>query len=593
MKKILLIIFTSSIISYSQNFTRITDGAIVNDGGYSFGAAWGDLNNDGFPDLYVSNGGPDGRDDINFLYYNNGDGTFTRALEGDPASLQSKSNGASIADFNNDGFPDIVMANRNGENNTLFVNNGNKTFTLTTEAVLAADGGNTNSIGWTDYNLDGYPDPFAVNFFGTSALYTNNADGSFSRFPNEHPAKEINTSISSSWGDFDNDGDPDLFIANAEGAGKANLLYVNNGDNSFTLMTSGSIVTDQRASMGGIWGDYDNDGDLDLFVANQANFPNDLYLNNGDGTFSPLNGSDVVTENSLSINGSFADIDNDGDLDLYVTNWLLNKNFLYINSGYPDYAFEKITDNILVEDIESSMASAWADYDNDGDLDLFITNRDDRNNQLFRNETAGNNWVEIKLKGTSSGTSALVSKVKVNAEINGNDIWQLRELNAQYGYNSQDDSRQHFGLGNAQTIDSIIVEWSSGKKDVFTNISVNQIYTIDEDAGLTGVTSIENQDPLQLEFILNQNYPNPFNPTTTISFVVATPLHPSPVKGEGLVSLSVYDILGNKISTLLNKPLAPGNYQINFDGADFSSGVYFYILTANGFSTAKKMILLK
>ncbi len=124
--------------------------------------------------------------------------------------------------------------------------------------------------------------------------------------------------------------------------------------------------------MGGSWGDYDNDGDLDLFVANQVSSVNDLYINNNDETFSKLITGEVVTETSNSISGSWIDYDNDGDLDLFVTNWQNGKNFLYENSGYPNYELIKITSGSIVNDQENSMGGAWADYDNDGDLEIFL-----------------------------------------------------------------------------------------------------------------------------------------------------------------------------------------------------------------------------
>lgn len=523
MKTFFTIFFAAlSINIFSQSFTKITDGDFVNDNGESFGVAWSDFNNDGFVDLFVSNGGAASVNADCFLYMNNGDGTFTKIIDDPIVKGGRRSIGATLADIDNDSDVDVFIANRDNQKNFLFINDGTGSFTEVTEGDVVTDGGNTNGSTMADFDNDGYIDIFAANFFSGNFLYKNKGDGTFEKVTGIDPVNDVTNSISASWSDYDNNGYPDLFFANAAAAGKQNNLYKNN-NGTFEKILLGEIVKDLSASMGGTWGDYNNDGFLDLFVANQANKKNDLYTNNGDGTFTKVVGKEVVDLNCNSICGSFVDIDNDGDLDLHVTNWQGEQNLLYMNTGTPDYEFERVTENALTSDFESSMGAAWADYDNDGDLDLFIANRDDRNNNFYRNDNDnGNNWITFKCIGTNSNKSAIGTKIRVQATINGNQNWQMRELNAQYGYNSQDDPRLHFGLGEADEVESLIVEWPSGMKETF-NVQINSINTIIEGEGSPVTNVEENVGSLPQSFQLYQNYPNPFNPTTTIKFDV--PLH--------------------------------------------------------------------
>ncbi len=585
-----LILFFSQIgFLNAQSFTKIAEGPHVTDGGESFGVAWADLNNDGFSDLFISNGGASGKNADNFLYMNNGDGTFSALQEGQIVNGNSRSNGATIADYNNDGLDDIAVANRDNQNNFLYLNHGNFQFQQIADNAIVTDGGNSNSAGWTDFDNNGYIDLFVTNFFAPSFLYSNNV-GTFSKMNEGHPTKETNTSIGCAWSDFDNDGDSDLMVTNAGSAGKTNLFYINRGDGSFSKLDSGAITTDKRASMGATWGDFNNDGRQDLFVANQANFVNDLYVNNGDGSLTPIRSGEVVNENSMSISGSFIDFDNDGDLDLFVSNWSDNKNFLYENSGYPDYAFNKLSDGAIVNDVENSMASAWADYDNDGDLDLFVANRGGNNNTLYRNETIGNNWIQIKHYGRQSNASAIGTKIRLKAAINDRPVWQMREINAQHGYNSQNDNRVHFGLGAATQIDSIIVEWPSGLKQTFTAVEANDFYILEEGGLLTrAVTSIEqSKTVLPQGFSLRQNWPNPFNPSTTIELTI-----PESAGKHIKLQLDVFNLNGQKVATLFDGFKSAGTHRFVFNAVNLPSGIYFYRVSADGLTFSKKMVLTK
>ncbi|MGH7453435.1 MAG: FG-GAP repeat domain-containing protein, partial [bacterium] len=193
-------------------------------------------------------------------------------------------------------------------------------------------------------------------------------------------------STGASWADYDGDGFLDLFVANGNLTPQNDLLYRNNRNGTFTQITGGNIVTDGGSSMGGAWGDYDNDGDADLFVANRQGENNFLYRNEGSGAFVKITTGNIVTDGGNSNSSSWVDLDNDGDLDLYVINFS-EADFLYRNDG--NGTFTRITTGPPVTDISFSITGVWADYDNDGDLDLFISNGGNQNNFLYRNEGTG------------------------------------------------------------------------------------------------------------------------------------------------------------------------------------------------------------
>ena len=478
MKKLTLIV-TILIFVYGnlfgQTFTRITTGAIVNDGGQSYGAAWGDYNNDDLLDLFVSNC----CDEANFLYLNDGSSTFTKITADDIVVEASGTGGSSWGDYDNDGDLDLVVG---GDPNLLYQNNGDGTFTKITAGDIANNPGGSPS--WGDYDNDGDLDLLGGGG-GYNSLYQNNGDGTFTKITTGDIVWDEGNSPS--WGDYDNDGDLDLFVANY---GYSNCLYQNNGDGTFTKITTGEIVNDGGASStGGSWGDYDSDGDLDLYVTNggfHAVEDNFLYTNNGDGTFTKITEGDIVNNGGQSNGSSWVDYDNDGDLDLFVTNGGLvlnnHENFLYNNNG--DETFTKNTDEAIVIPVQVwywSVGSSWGDYDNDGDIDLFVSNDNGRDNYLYANNGNDNNWINVKAVGVLSNISAIGTKVRIKATINGNPVWQLREISGQTGGSSQNSLNAEFGLGDATIIDSIRVEWPSCIVQILTSVAVNQFLTIEEE----------------------------------------------------------------------------------------------------------------
>jgi hypothetical protein len=255
-----------------------------------------------------------------------------------------------------------------------------------------------------------------------------------------------------------------------------------------------------------------------------------------------------------------------------------------METGSP--TFEKITDGEITNDQGYSYGFAWADWDADGDLDLFTakTYNENENNAAYINNGNNNKWLEIKLKGIATNRSAIGSNVKVRAVIGGNPVWLSRAVEGQSGYCGQ-NLDLHFGLGNAGIIDSIRVEWQSGDIDSFVNVGTNQILTIVENQGIIGIEP--NGNGIPDGFNLHQNYPNPFNPATKIKFSIPQNL------GDKNISLTIFDVLGNEVSKLIEGKLTPGDHEIEWNAENMPSGVYFYKLENSSFSLTKKMIVLK
>ncbi|MEO8665129.1 MAG: FG-GAP-like repeat-containing protein [Ignavibacteria bacterium] len=573
---------------FSQTtFTKITTGPIVNDAGISFGCAWGDYDSDGKPDLFIGNmsSAPGER---SFLYHNEGNGVFTKVTAGSIVLDSGNTFGGSWGDYDNDGNPDLYVANTNNQLNFMYHNNGGGNFTRVTSGAIVTDVGNSNACCWVDYNNDNYIDMCVTNYGQRRFLYSNNGDGTFTKIITGIFVNEVSPSISTSWGDYNNDGRPDAFTANAGTVAWPNFFFKNDGAGIFTKVTDLNIAMDTGKSFSSSWGDYNNDGFADLFVTNTELRNSYLYKNNGNGTFTRILDGSVATEGSYCVTGIWEDFNNDGWLDLFVTRWQNLNDLLYFNNG--DGTFTKITAGDIVNDHGNSFGTGTADYDNDGDADLVVANINNENNFLYQNNATSENtnkWINIKCEGTISNRSAIGARVMVKANINGAPVWQMRDITGQMGYNSQNDLRAHFGLGSAFVIDSIKILWPSGSVNSFTNIAVNEFVTITENTGVTAI--VEKKTELVKGFELKQNYPNPFNPVTNLEFGIAD---------LGFVTLKVYDMHGKEVATIVNSVLTPGEYKYKFDGSGYASGIYFYKLKirsndVNEFSETKKMILVK
>ncbi len=557
-------------------FTKVVNGIIVNDNSWSQGCAWGDYDSDGDQDLVVvsyNNGCPTCT--YPFLLYRNDGGTFTKILTGPIATEINRGFGCSWGDYDNDGRLDLfVAASMGSPNNLLYHNEGGGNFTKITSGSIVNDGGNSVGCAWIDYDRDGWLDMFVVNIYSENDfLYKNNGNGTFTKITSGTIVNDGSYGRGCCVGDYDNDGWIDIFIACF--SGQTDRLYKNNGNGTFTL-TTGVIPTDNYWGCGGDFGDYDNDGFLDLFVTNQ-NGLNRLYHNNGNGTFTLTNSLPSNETGPTSYGCVWADYDNDGRLDLYVSNFGGANAFLYKNNGSGN--FSRVLNESLVNDFAYTVANSIIDINSDGKIDFFSTNNGSTsplNDLLYMNNCGTGNYLGLKLKGCTLNKSAIGAKVIVKA----GGITYIRELSGGQGLLSQSTHFQHFGLGSSTIVDSVIVRWTTGNVQRSSNVSVNQYILVDE--CLLGLISNTNEIPK--DFSLSQNYPNPFNPLTKIKFALPR---------NTVASLKIFDVSGKEVSVLINQELQAGYFEYEFDANSLSSGIYFYKIIAGNFSETKKMVLVK
>ncbi|MFK8037461.1 MAG: FG-GAP-like repeat-containing protein [Crocinitomicaceae bacterium] len=445
----------------------------------NWSGSWGDYDNDGFDDLFVPS---KSLNETNTLYHNNQDGTFTEVTSGPIVTDLGASVSGTWGDYDNDGFLDLFVANNENSSNKLYHNNGDGTFTSIQNSPIVDKGIYTHAAAWADYNQDGNLDLAISDFHPTkfNFLFAGDGQGGFTVDNSSLISQSATSAVGLAWGDYDNDGDQDLFIANTNG--ENNQFFINQSG-IFLEVFNTNLVSNGGSSVGGVWGDYDNDGYLDLFVTNSSISENNFfYENNGDGSFTTITNSIIVTTASTSHGASWIDYDNDGDLDLLVANDQNQNNFLFANNG--DKTFTQLT-NAVTEETGNSLGTAWADYDNDGDYDLFVANRDANSNDFYVNEKGScTNHIAVKLVGCNSNKFGIGAQVQVKSTINGQAIWQTKHVSTQTSaMGGQNSTKLLFGLNKANTIDSLIVKWPSGIITSMTSTSINQTVTINEDCG--------------------------------------------------------------------------------------------------------------
>ena len=489
------------------------------------GAAFFDADGDGFLDLYIVNGtalpGYDGPPGTNAHYRNEGDGTFADVTAAARTGHAGYGMGAAIGDVDNDGNPDLYVTNYGP--NVLYHNEGQgRAFADVTARAGLGDPGWGTHAAFADYDRDGDLDLYVANYMEfdldankecftgaarsicgplaypgqSGVLYRNDHDLAFVNAT--HAAGLSNDEgrqLAAVFGDCDDDGDPDLFIANDR---QPNFLFLNNGDGTFAehgIIAGVAYNEEGRAesAMGADFGDYDNDGRLDIILATFQWLPNTLYHNDGGGFFSDLTFAAQLGAPSVPYLGMaaiFFDSDNDGFLDILVTNGHLDENVrefdpdttypqqnqLFRNRG--DGTFADVSNDsgpgMLVERV--SHGAALGDYDNDGDVDIFVSDSDAPHCTLLRNDHSGHNYLTVEAVGTHSNRDGLGAKIRAVA----GDLVQKREIRRSYGYMGSSDVRLTLGLGRHAHVDSLQIFWPSGAVQTLLNVAANQHIVVEE-----------------------------------------------------------------------------------------------------------------
>jgi hypothetical protein len=476
----------------AQGFERLQDGAVVTDRASTGGVSWVDLEGDGDLDLVVTNGYDVSAENPvpqpNRVYLNGGDGTFSALLEGPLVELEGFSSGSTWGDYDNDGDPDVFVSNQRDQDNALFRNEGGGRFTHLAESLPSRDGGHSYAASWIDVDGDGHLDLFVANgglsHQGRNFLYRNRGDGTFARVEQGPLVESEGGTCGFAWGDYDGDGDPDVFVSDrsfgAPAAGGG--LYRNEGGWAFTRVEEAPFDEGGVPSSAADWGDYDGDGDLDLVVAAFYGLANALYRNEGEGRFHRVREGEVVVDGGHTYALAWGDRDNDGDLDLLVANWGAAP-VLYDGDGRGGLSRAEAGD--LGRALAFAGSAAWGDLEGDGDLDLYLgswPNRpgEEERNQLYRNRGGGGSWLGVRLQGTRSNRSGIGAVIAATTLEGAEARTQVRQIVAHTGWRSQGPLLAHFGLGEAEVVRELVVRWPSGTVDRLASVPAGQIVTVTE-----------------------------------------------------------------------------------------------------------------
>jgi hypothetical protein len=503
------------------------------------GGGIGDFNNDGWLDVFVNSARAGTR---NSLLKNNGDGTFTDIAEqAGLAHLNTDDQVTTMGlflDYDGDGWEDLLVV-RFGQS-LLFRNKHDGTFADVT-ARSGLDNVRRNALAAIafDYNGDGWLDIYLASYFqdtnmfhldrhdvmhdswetsrngGSNVFYRNNGDGTFTEMTEEVGLSDTGWSMALAHGDLDNDGWQDVYVANDFGPDK---VFRNTGKGRFEDISEKAIGVDTKKGMNAEFGDIDNDGDLDIYVTNVTeeflHECNMLWQNTGKAVFTDVSQELNVCDTGWAWAGKFFDYDNDGDLDLYVANGFFRgggkgdyldvllpalwdedenptdvrrwppidgrgiagneRNVLFTNVA--GRTFSRVSSSGL-EAPRDSRAILLADFNNDGKVDVFVTNQDDYA-VLFRNDTnnEGNHWIEIALDGMSPNTRGIGARIYVTAE----GRTQMREVNAGNGFGGGSMVRQHFGLGAQAMIDTLSIRWTDGTEQTFKSVATDRIVRVSQ-----------------------------------------------------------------------------------------------------------------
>lgn len=504
------------------------------------GAAWGDYDGDGWIDLFVANEvGPLTLSEEEIaqsaascrLYRNNGDGTFTDVSVQAGVDYRGWAMGAAWADYDGDGLLDLVVTTYG--HNLLYRNRGDGTFTdESASSGLAEEKGFWSGVAWADYDRDGWLDlyvtgyvqyvqpkdntltlqydienPTAINPSSfapqRNLLFRNDGDGTFTEMAQKAGvANEAGKSLAATWADFDEDGLLDLYVANDV---SDNVFYRNLGNGTFEDISHPAWVADHRGAMGIATGDWDNDSDLDIFVTHWIAQENALYTNQlaqarkaGAPALRFLDEADQYGLGQIALDyvgwgTSFFDYDNDGRLDLFVVNGSTlqerdddtklgaMRSQLFWNRGRTEGFFNvSPVAGAYFNEAYVGRGAAFADYDNDGDVDVFVVNHGGKG-VLLRND-GGNqrSWLQVALRGRTGNPDAMGARLRLVSGASS----QVRQVGSQASYASQNSPVEHFGLAGATRVDTLEVIWPDGATQILTDLTPGRRILVTRDQPL-------------------------------------------------------------------------------------------------------------
>ena len=470
------LVATASATSAQQTVPLFVpvDGPIAELRGVSRGAAWGDVDGDGYPELLVTRPGGPGQDPHAVLFRNES-GTL---VPGARLPLpESDWEAANWIDVDGDGDLDLALVGRRGAGAAFLENRGPAGFAAAPD-LFGGSVASATMMCWADADQDGHLDVFVVGY-GDEANRLFRGTGSWVMESVALPEAALvgGSSRACVWADLDDDRLPDLVVANAR---RPNLLLRNEGGLRFGVDTTTALSSDQSYSYGVSTDDFDGDGILDVFVAN-FDAPNMLLRGTGGGGLQPM---PEAPESAASKGHTWGDFDLDGRLDLYLGSGtpapgMWNELYLRERGG----AFRSVDDGAIGQHADTSAAVAAADMDADGDLDLFVANWGSPGSvdRLYRNTTADASWIKVRLLGPGGGIGARVS---IQWTEDGRNRTGHRWATASTGYAGQDDATLHFGLGDAELVDVLVVRWPSGCAARHNDLRVRQTLELrGEDCG--------------------------------------------------------------------------------------------------------------
>jgi enediyne biosynthesis protein E4 len=504
------------------------------------GVAFYDYDNDGWLDIFLVNGTrlegfPKGQEPTCYLFKNNRDGSFTDVTQKAGLARSGWGQGVCIGDYDNDGFEDLFITYYG--QNALYHNNGNGTFTDVTERAGLLNKKTRWSTGcaFVDYDRDGHLDLFVANYIdldlanaptpesgpclykglmvacgppgligGKNILYHNNGNGQFTDVSESAGITQAN----GTYGlgvlavDYNNDGWPDIYVANDS---TASCLYQNQKNGKFVdvgIDVGAALSSDGKpqAGMGISAGDYDRDGNLDLFKTNFSGDTHSLYRNRGNGNF-----EDKTFESGLGVNTrylgwgcGFFDMDNDGWLDIIACNGHVYPEVeqLTTEAGYPQRKllyrnlrngrFEDISQQggPAINTPSAARGCAFGDFDNDGDIDLLVSTINGPPELIRCDSRSGNNWLKVRTIGTKSNRSGIGARLRCTVKSGNGELQMIDEVRSGGSYLSQSDLRVHFGLGKAQRVELLEIRWPSGQVDTLKNVEVNRLIYVKEGQGI-------------------------------------------------------------------------------------------------------------